>query len=105
MTMRKVKNTHHAYIRAKERIGITKKEAERLIKEAYFSGVSVNALNDCPIKRFLARKAHYRRKRIKIYKGYVFVFCSTSTKCITMYKIKQEILDAQREWEKQKECD
>ena len=41
-----------------------------------------------PEKDFVSKKQQGNpHKRIKLYQGYVFVFCSTSTKCITVYPL------------------
>ena len=100
MSMSRVKNTQHAYDRSKERAGLTKREAQHLIKEAYLSGTAAKKLPDGPIKDFLVNKEIRTRKRIKMYKDWVFVFCKNSTKCITMYKIDDDILKRQEEYER-----
>ena len=90
----KSRNTAHSYLRAAERAGLSKTEAERLMKMASRNRRSIDMLPDGPIKEYL-RKKRRAGKRIKYLEGYVFVFCKTSTKCLTMYPIDPEVVRAQ----------
>ena len=91
----KKKHKQHAFERASERLGLYKKEAERLIKEAWTAGKQYHELEGGPIKSYLATKGH--RKKIKVYKDIVFVFNKTSGTCITMYKLPTKILEKEKE--------
>ena len=45
-----------------------------------------------PLQEYVAKKQYGNPyKRIKLYQGYIFVFCSTSTKCITVYPVPEEL--------------
>ena len=86
-------NTDHSYIRAAERCGWGKKKAREMMKLASRFGVSAGNLTPSPLQEYVAKKQYGNPyKRIKLYQGYIFVFCSTSTKCITVYPVPQEYL-------------
>ena len=93
MSRIKTNNTDHSYIRAAERCGWGKKKAREMMKLASRYGISVGNVPPGPLKNFLAQKQWGSpHKRIKYYQGYIFVFCSTSTRCITVYQVPPEIL-------------
>lgn len=95
MSRRKVSNTLHSYDRAIERAGLTRSEAKRLMKMASGFRQSIESeVKPGPIKDFLLRKT-MNGKRIKLLEGYVFVFCKTSTRCLTMYKLDENVRKAQ----------
>ena len=88
MSRVKTTNTDHSYLRAAERCGWGKKKAREMMKQASRFGISAGNLPPGPEKNFLAKKQYGSpSKRIKLYQGYVFVFCSTSTRCITVYPL------------------
>lgn len=102
MSRVKTKNTLHSYERAAERAGITKNEAKRLFREVSSANItSIHSMPSGPLKKYLIRKSG-TGKRIKYYKGYVFVLCSTSTRCLTMYKVHDNVLNAQKEYDEGK---
>ena len=98
MSRRRVKDSFHSFIRAKERTPLLKREIERLIWEAQRAGKSYMTLKDGPIKDFLESKS--KTKRVKLYKNYVFVFARTSTACITMYPLREDLITKQEEYDK-----
>ena len=87
MSIHRTRNTVHSYDRAKERFGLSRETTKLMIKNALYYGISPDKLEDEELKRELLHKQACNRKRIKIYKGKVFVFCKTSTKCITIYPL------------------
>ena len=88
MSRVKTQNTDHSYLRAAERCGWGKKKAREMMKMASRYGKSYGHFADGPVKEFLEKKQFGNpSKRIKLYQNYVFVFCSTSTKCITVYPL------------------
>lgn len=90
MSMNKKRNTKHSYDRSKERFGLSKSTTKLMIKNAYLFGASPNDLKDENLKAKLLHKEKSNHKRIKVYKNKIFVFCSTSTKCITIYPVDSE---------------
>ena len=86
MSRVKSKNTDHSYLRAAERFGWSKKKAKEMMQLASRHGVSVGNMRKGPLQEWLLEHQIYTHRRIKLYKGYVFVFASTSTKCITVYE-------------------
>ena len=92
MSRVKTQNTDHSYLRAAERCGWHKKKAREMMKMASRYGKSYGHFSDGPVKDFLERKQSGNpSKRIKLYQNYVFVFCSTSTRCITVYPLPDEL--------------
>lgn len=93
MSRVKTTNTDHSYYRAAERFGWGKKKAREMMKMASRYGKSYGHFSEGPIRAFLEDKQFGNQsKRIKLYQNYVFVFCSTSTRCITVYPMPEELL-------------
>ena len=88
----KTQNTDHSYLRAAERCGWGKKKAREMMKMASRYGKSYGHFPEGPIRDFLEKKQFGSpSKRIKLYQNYIFVFCSTSTRCITVYPLPAEL--------------
>ena len=88
MSRVRTQNTDHSYLRAAERCGWGKRKARDMMKAASRYGVSVGNMQPGPERDYLERKQWGNpHKRIKFYQGYVFIFCSTSTRCITVYPL------------------
>ena len=86
-------NTDHSYIRAAERCGWGKKKAREMMKLASRFCTSAGNMTPSPLQEYVAQKQYGSpSKRIKLYQGYIFVFCSTSTRCITVYPVPKEYL-------------
>lgn len=98
MGRKKSKNTFHSYDRAAERAGLSRSEAKRLMKVASGHRQALELLPEGPIKHYLLGKSA-GGKRIKYVEGYVFVLSKNSTKCLTMYPIKDEVVKAQQMFE------
>ena len=92
MSRVKTNNTDHAYFRAAERCGWGKKKAREMMKLASRYGTAPGNLSDGPIKDFLAARQDFTPRRVKLYQGYVFIFCSTSTRCITVYPLPDNLI-------------
>lgn len=86
MGSRKAKNTKHAYMRSKQRFGLNEETTKAMCLNALHNGLSPNQIQDEEIREYLLSKAQ-SGKRIKLYKNKVFVFCKTSTRCITIYDL------------------
>ena len=83
-------NTDHSYYRAAERCGWGKKKARDMMKEAQRHGKMYRNLPDGELRSFLESRQVGQSRRIKYYAGYIFVFASTSTRCITVYPYPKE---------------
>jgi len=92
MSRVKAQNTDHSYLRAAERCGWGKKKAREMMKQASRFGISAGNMEPSPLQVYIAKKQYGNpHKRIKLYQGYIFVFASTSTKCITVYPVPDEL--------------
>ena len=100
MSRTRVNNSRHSYDRARDRTNLSKRAVEKLIKEASSYGVSAGSMPNGPLRRYIASKGD--KKRVKYFKGYVFVFAKTSTSCITMYPADEEVIEAEKEARKNK---
>lgn len=86
----KTKNCNHAYYRASERCGWSKREADEMMRLASKRGISPYNLHDGKVKDLFVFRQLKTRRRIKIYRGFVFIFASTSTRCYTVYPLPKE---------------
>ena len=90
----KTQNTDHSYLRAAERCGWSKRKAREMMKAASRYGMAVGNMQPSLLRNYLAQKQWGNpHKRIKLYQNYIFVFCSTSTRCITVYPVPAEFLE------------
>ena len=96
MSRTKVKNSNHSYERVKERTNLSKRETKQLMKEASRYGLSAGNIPEGPLRTYVASKGD--NKRVKYYKGYIFIFAKTSTSCITMYPVDEDVLKAEEEY-------
>ena len=98
MSRVKTQNTDHSYLRAAERCGWGKKKAREMMKQASRYGISVGNLEPGPLRNYLAQKQYGNpHKRIKFYQGYIFIFASTSTRCITVYPPPEEVFKPEKD--------
>ena len=54
------------------------------------NGLNLNDLPDGPLKNYVYAKTKIRGKRIKLYRGYVFIFFRASKRMITCYPIPEK---------------
>lgn len=109
MAKPKVKLSSHADLRFKERTQEEKKEFISLSRSAYKKGLMwlhieilepefKKTKEGKVLKRYM--KAYQNRKK-KFYRGYIFIFSSSTRKVITMYPCKEEYLETLNNfWEK-----
>ena len=90
MSRVKTRNTNHSYKRAYERCGWDKETAKVMMKNASKYGITPFQLPQSDRQLDLILKQFKTNRRIKIYKGYVFIFASTSTRCYTIYPLESE---------------
>lgn len=87
------KQTFHGMMRARERGNMPSRVAKDFISSASKRGFSFNDLPEGELKDYVFGKFIYRQKRVKIYKGYIFIFNRTSNRLITMYPIPDNLVE------------
>jgi len=85
MSRTRTQNTVHSYERAAERCGWSKRKAKEMMKLASRYGTAAGNIPPGPIQDWVMARQVSTHRRIKLYQGYIFVFASTSTRCITVY--------------------
>lgn len=94
------KQTHHGLQRMAERMGVTQKSvATKTIQNANRLGKCIQQFPDGEFKNYLLSKQH--NKRVKVYKGFVFIFNKTSDRVITLYPIPEEFKEEYNTYGKQ----
>ena len=79
-------NTYHSYVRAKERAGLGRKRAERLMELAKYRGIGYEDCKWRMDKNYLMNRTD-ERSRAVAYNGYCFILDSETLECITMYSL------------------
>ena len=77
-------NTHHSINRAKERAGLNKKKAEKMIELARERGIGYEECKWSLDRNFLISRTTDTTVAIA-YNGYCFIFDRETCNCITMY--------------------
>ena len=102
--MKRIFLTDHAYMRMKERVGVGRKAAERLVSKAYEEGVGKDSARGS-LHRYLARETRsdlYKDTAVKIYGEMVYCFMDMPERAVlvTVFYIpgglKKQALGAQR---------
>ena len=91
--MKKINNslfTYHGYKRIKERSNISEKEINRISIWAMKNGLNFQEIPPGPLKSYVGFKKAKKGKKIKLYRGYVFVFFLNSKRVITCYPIPEK---------------
>lgn len=102
MTRKKVINFHkHGLKRSMERCGIGKKQGFRnMINNAVKYGQNpFDFPVDSQIYKFLKEKEKYKGKRIKTYKGKVFILSKNTNNLITVYEIPEHLKEEYKKYE------
>ena len=103
--MKSIVLTNHAYVRMKERVGVGRKAAERLVSRAYEEGIDKEKARGSLFRYITgeARKECYRDDDIRIYGEMVYCFKDTpegKSILVTVFYIpgylKKQALGAQR---------
>lgn len=97
MNINKKQFTFHGYERVRERSDIKEKELNNLSFYAIKNGIDYNCIPAGPLKNYLWYRANKYNKRIKLYRGYVFIFFQNSRRLITCYPIPEKHLEEYRE--------
>ena len=77
-------NTRHSYVRTKERAGLSRKRAERLMELAKYRGIGYEDCKWRLDKDYLMNRTEDGIKAVA-YNGYCFILNSETLECITMY--------------------
>lgn len=91
MSKRHINSGNHAHLRVQQRFSqdLNKKQRRELIRNASKNG-------DCPADfrnghpKIYSYLSKLSTKRVKIYRGFVFIFNKTSDRLITMYELPEE---------------
>lgn len=103
--MRSIYLSNHAYVWMKERVGVGRKAAERLVFKAYEGGIGKDKAKGSLYRYIICetRRDCYRDTDIKIYGEMVYCFMNTpegATVLVTVFTIpgslKNQALGAQR---------
>ena len=82
-----MKLSNHSKIRMRERTAFNSQERYSLFREALQYGKSLNQIEDKELKNYIWSKSRYCK--IKVYKGYMFLYSKNSHQLYTMYKIPE----------------
>ena len=84
-----MKLSQHSKERMKQRVGIkSKKIAKNFFRNALQKGISPEQVEDELLKQRLKSREKYNSK-VKLYKGWVFVYSKNSHQLYTMYKLEE----------------
>ena len=95
MSRTRCKNqTAHGMRRVSERCGISKDNAKCFIRAASIHGYSPSHMPEgSKLRDYTLLKEYGKGKRVKIYKGFIFIFNNTSNRLITAYPIPDDLID------------
>lgn len=79
----------HSKIRMRERTPYNHKERQNLFKNALLKGQSAQDIKDKKLKQYICERQG--KCKIKLYKGYLFIYNKNSKKLYTMYKLPKEL--------------
>ena len=82
-----MKLSNHSKIRMRERTAFNSRERYSLFREALQYGKSLNQIEDKKLKNYIWSKSRYCK--IKVYKGYMFLYSKNSHQLYTMYEIPE----------------
>ena len=93
MNINRKQYTLHGYERVKERSNISDKELNNLSFFAIKNGIGFNQVPTGKLRNYLWYRAYKNDKRIKLYRGYVFIFFKNSRRLITCYPIPEKHIE------------
>lgn len=85
--------TTHGLNRIKERTNINENDFKMLSRYAVKNGISLNQIPQGELNKFVASKVAVKNKRVKLYRGYVFILNKNSYRLITCYPIPDNLLE------------
>jgi hypothetical protein len=87
------KQTKHGMYRITDRCGIPKGTSNQFIKSASIHGFSPLNIPEGPLRYYLLSKEYACGKRVKLYKGFIFIFNHTSNRLITAYPLPEKFVE------------
>lgn len=102
MKINKKQFTYHGFQRAEERTGIDDRDKKRLGSYAVRNGIDFCQIPPGPLRSYVGFKIAQKGKRVKLYRGYVFIFFKTSNRIITCYEIPKRHLAEYNELKKKR---
>ena len=85
-----MKLRNHSKQRMKERTDYNHKDRRTLFRNALDNGLSIGNIKDERLKQYIMSKGNCK---VKIYKGYIFIYSKNSKRLYTMYKLKDKYLE------------
>lgn len=85
-----MKLSNHSKQRMRERTDFNHQERRRLFRDALHNGLTIERIKDEKFKKFLLSK---NKCKIKIYKGYIFIYSKNNKQLYTMYPIPERFLE------------
>lgn len=82
-----MKLTKHSKLRMKQRTNLNHSQRKLLFRNALLKGLSPDKVKDEKTKRYMNSKG--KRCKIKLYKGYFFLYSKNSHLLYTMYKVPE----------------
>ena len=86
-----MKLSNHSKIRMRERSSVTSNQIA-FFRNALRLGKSAGEMKDGKIKDFLLKKEQCNCK-VKLYRGYIFIYSKNGKQLYTMYKLPEELLE------------
>ena len=87
-----MKISNHAKMRMRERTEMNHQERRKLFRHALLYGKSPGNLKEGVVRDFLELKENKGGCKVKLYKGYLFLYSKNSHQLYTMYKCPENIL-------------
>ena len=86
-----MKLSQHSKQRMRERTNLNHQERRMLFRHALDNGKSPQEIKDENLKSYLKEKGNCK---IKIYKGYIFIYSKNGKQLYTMYEIPKQFTNA-----------
>ena len=86
-----MKLSTHSKIRMRERTGLNHKERRKLFRNALDYGKSPMQIKNEKVQQFMLARSN--KCKIKLYKGYLFIYSKNSHILYTMYKLPKELIE------------
>ena len=83
-----MKISKHGKLRIIERAGISTNQMQ-FYRNAIRNGIDPRNMEEGKIRNYLMKKMHYCK--VKLYKGYVFIYSKNGKQLYTMYKLPKDL--------------
>ena len=85
-----MKLSNHSKQRMRERTDLNHQERRRLFRDALNNGIPVGKIKNEKLRKYLTAK---NKCKVRIYKGYVFIYSKNNKQLYTMYAIPDRFLE------------